>query len=220
MSIATTMYPRSHGWTPDLPVNGWTSNQPAATGQFIGTTQIVGLLMAGAAVITSFNGPSDNTQQLRIRNNSPIAPYNIVPVRIERSSIEDLQRIREVLSPAISDLAASLHVSRQSVYNWINGDPIADGNAAKLQDLAKAADILAAEGFAADHTVLRRKFSQGRTLLQLVRDGESAVTAMSILVQDLKKTAAQKSQVKAIFEQRPNSVATADFDLPAPNDAL
>lgn len=55
-------------------------------------------------------------------------------------------RIREVLKPAVSDLATTFGVSRQSVYNWLNGEPVADENAAKLQGLAQAASVLAHEG--------------------------------------------------------------------------
>jgi DNA-binding phage protein len=62
---------------------------------------------------------------------------------------ENLARIREVLGPSMSDLATTFGVSRQSVYNWLDGEPIAAENAAKLHDLAlalEATDLLAREG--------------------------------------------------------------------------
>jgi transcriptional regulator with XRE-family HTH domain len=135
-----------------------------------------------------------------------------------RTPSEDLSRIREVLNPAVSDLATTFGVSRQSVYNWLNGEPVADENAAKLQDLAQAADVLAHEGVTINSALMKRKFTSGRTLMQVAQAGESAREAALLLVQLHKREAVQRERMNARFANRAKTPASADFDLAAPND--
>ena len=131
---------------------------------------------------------------------------------------DDLARIREVLKPAVSDLASTLGVSRQSVYNWINGETIADGNAAKLQDLAEAADLLALEGVTVNAALLKRKFSNGRTLMQVAQSGGSAKEASRQLAHIHKQETAQYKRMESRFANRARTAPSADFDLPSAND--
>ncbi|MDN7945967.1 hypothetical protein QZM79_18320 [Burkholderia multivorans] len=135
-----------------------------------------------------------------------------------RTPVEDLARIREVLRPAVSDLAATLGVSRQSVYNWLNGEQVADENAARLRDLAQAADVLAREGVDVNAALLKRKFANGRTLMQVAQAGESARDAALVLVQIHKREAVQRERMNARLSNRARTPATADFDLPPSNE--
>ena len=136
---------------------------------------------------------------------------------LARTPAENLLRIRQVLNPAVSDLAMTFSVSRQSVYNWLNGDPVADENAAKLQDLAQAADVLAHEGVTINAALLKRRFANGRTLMQVAQAGESARDAALALVQIHKREATQRERMNARFANRAKTPASADFDLP-PSD--
>jgi transcriptional regulator with XRE-family HTH domain len=147
-----------------------------------------------------------------------LAPtVDLAPVR---RPAEDLARIREVLKPAVSDLATTFGVSRQSVYNWLNGEQVAEENAAKLQDLAQAADVLAHEGIAVNAALLKRKFANGRTLLQVAQAGGSTRDAALQLVHIHKREATQRERMAARFANRGKTAPSADFDLPsASNDA-
>jgi transcriptional regulator with XRE-family HTH domain len=178
---------------------------------------------AGAALTSIGTGGGLSVEHVR-RNADRLhhgaATVEVVEVPNFRSPIEDLVRIREVLKPAVSDLAGTLNVSRQSVYNWLNGEPVAEENAAKLQDLARAADVLAHEGISVTPTLLKRKFAQGKTLLQVAQAGGSARDAAMRLAQIHKSEAAQRERINARFANRPKSRETADFDLPPPNDLI
>ena len=135
-----------------------------------------------------------------------------------RTSSEDLARIREVFSPAISDLATTLGVSRQAVYNWVNGEQPRVEFADKLGDLAQAADILSHEGIAVNSLLLKRKFANGRSLFQVSQGGDSARNAALLLVQILKRETEQRERMDARFVGRGKTPITADFDLPSAND--
>ncbi len=201
---------------------GWVTERPAATGGSLSLTHLIGWVATFGAAITSI-GTGGELSLEHLQQASSKAHYatpfaGVAEVVRVRAPSEDLARIREVLSPAISDLASTFGVTRQSVYNWLNGEPVADENAAKLRDLAQAADLLAHEGIVVNAALLKRKFANGKTLMQVAQAGDSASEAAMLLVQIHKREAEQRERMTARFANRAKTPATADFDLPAPND--
>jgi transcriptional regulator with XRE-family HTH domain len=206
----------------EMTYGGWVTDRPAATGVSSTVVRLVGWMAAVGAVLTSIGtGGELSIERLQrsVDEMHHIAPTAEVadgaPVR---TPAQDLTRIREVLKPAVSDLAITFGVSRQSVYNWLNGEPVADENAAKLQDLAQAADVLDHEGITVNATLLKRKFANGRTLLQVAQAGESARDAALQLVRIHKREGAQRERMAARFVNREKTPPGADFDLPSAND--
>jgi transcriptional regulator with XRE-family HTH domain len=171
---------------------GWVPERGTATGVTSTVVRLVGWVAAAGAALAAVGTGGE----LSIEHRAPT--IEVAEVELVRTPTENLTRIREVLNPAVSDLATTFGVSRQSIYNWLNGDPVADENAAKLQDLAQAADVLAHEGVTVNAALLKRKFASGRTLLQV----------------------AQRERMSARFANRPRTAPTADFDLPASNDQV
>lgn len=201
---------------------GWVTGRPAATGGSSTVVRLVGWMAAAGAALTGIGtGGELSIGQLQrsAHEMQYMAPtVEVADVASVRTPAEDLVRIREVLKPAVSDLATTFGVSRQSVYNWLNGEPVADENAAKLQDLAQAADVLSHEGIAVNAVLLKRKFANGRTLLQVAQAGESARDAARQLVHIHKRETSQRERMSAQFANRPKTHPSADFDLPSAND--
>lgn len=201
---------------------GWFNERSGATGSSLSMTKIVryGLFAATMLVSTGTGGtvlpPQQRAQSHTLSANSGQAPA--VTVIVARTPAEDLARIREVFSPAVSDLATALGVSRQAVYNWINGEQPKLEFTEKLSDLAQAADVLSHEGFAMNSILLKRKFANGKNIFQVAQVGESARNASLLLVQILKRETEQRERMDARFTGRVKTPATADFDLPASND--
>ncbi len=203
---------------------GWTTERPDATGGTSSLIRFVGwMAVAGVALTNIGTGGHLSAEQLQrgaqqVQYATPAPVTEMAEVEQARTPGEDLARIREVLRPAVSDLATTLGVSRQSVYNWLNGEQVGEENAARLQDLAQAADVLDHEGVAVNAALLKRKFANGRTLMQVAQAGESARDAALMLVQIHKREAAQRERMSARFSNRARTPATADFDLPPSND--
>lgn len=201
---------------------GWVTDRPAATGVSSTVVRLVGWMTAAGAVLTGIGTGGELSiahLQRSAHEMHHMAPVvEVADVAPVRTPAEDLVRIREVLKPAVSDLATTFGVSRQSVYNWLNGEPVAEENAAKLQDLAQAADVLDHEGITVNAALLKRKFANGRTLLQVAQAGESARDAALQLVHIHKREAAQRERMAARFANRPKTAPSADFDLPSAND--
>ena len=201
---------------------GWVTVRPATTGDTSNIVRLVGwFVAAGAALSVIGTGGNLSLEHIQRGGLHGLYATNAVEVAVAddvRTPAEDLARIREVLHPAVSDLATTLGVSRQSIYNWLNGEQVADENAARLRDLAQAADVLAHDGITVDAALLKRKFVNGRTLMQVAQAGESARDAALMLVQILRREVAQRERMNARFANRAKTPATADFDLPAAND--
>jgi DNA-binding transcriptional regulator YiaG len=135
-----------------------------------------------------------------------------------RSTIACLLRIREFFTPSVSDLAATLGVSRQTVYNWQDGEQPKDALAVKLSDLAIAADVLAQANIQFTGAIARRKFADGKTLFQVVESNNSASEAARMLVRIIETEAKQRKVMEARMINRSTKTQTSDFDLPMAND--
>jgi transcriptional regulator with XRE-family HTH domain len=209
MSTATT-----HG--------GWVTDRPAATGVTTTLVRYVWWMTAAGAALTGIGTGGElsleHLQRSAQQAQHRVSAFEVAEIGQIRTPSENLSRIREVLNPAVSDLATTFSVSRQSVYNWLKGEPVANENAAKLQDLARAADVLAHEGVSINSALLKRKFANGRTLMQVAQAGESASEAALILIQIHKREAVQRERMNARFANRAKTPASADFDLPASSD--
>lgn len=207
--------------TDTLTYGGWVTGHHA-TGAPASMTKIVSWVATAAAVLATIGtgGEVLPAQFQRPVSHTQAIGTTLAEVSSIRSPLEDLARIREVLSPAISDLATTFGVARQSIYNWLNGETVAQENAIKLRDLAQAADLLAHENIPVNSMLLKRKFAKGMTLLQLAQAGESTREAASLLIQIIKRESAQRSRMDARFASRTKTPATADFDLPAASEQL
>lgn len=197
---------------------GWVTDRPAVTGVTSTIVRLVGWMAAAGAAL-SVVGTGGELSPGHLQRGVQQAQHMgavaaITEVDRVRTPSENLSRIREVLKPAVSDLAMVFGVSRQSVYNWLNGDPVADDNAKKLEDLAHAADVLVHERVNINAALLKRKFANGRTLMQVAQAGESARDAALMLAQISKREAEQRERMLARFATRPKTAASEDFDFP------
>lgn len=202
---------------------GWVTHRPDATGVTRPLARWAQGLMPAAIATAMVLGTGGELSPEHLQHwvrqaQHPDPASALARVQQVRSPGEDLSRIREVLKPAVSDLATTFGVSRQSIYNWLNGEPVAQDNAAKLQDLARAADVLAHAGMVIDAALLKRKFANGRTLLQVAQAGQSARDAALMLVRIHQRESIQRERMRARFAHRAESPASTDFDLPAPGN--
>lgn len=202
--------------------DGWISNRPCATGGGVTFVRFAGCMTAAGALLTNLGTGGEISletyHQISQRINLVAPQVEGQPQEHIRTPNQDLIHIREVLKPPISELAQAFGVTRQSVYNWLNGESVSDENAARINDLARAADLMAHAGITTDSTLLKRKNTNDQTLLQVVRAGGSAVNAAHWLVNIHKREAVQRERMRAKFSARTKTPASADFDLPTSND--
>ena len=203
---------------------GWFSEKQISTGALSGVVSISKyFLVAGLLVCAGTGALSDDhnrLQQNRLRRpllSNPVANH-VAEAKYERTPVENLQRIREIIQPAVSDLAKCFKVSRQAIYNWQNGEQPSDENTAKLNDLALAADMFAESGKPLSGYILKRKIINGKNLFEAVQDGRSAVESARLMLDILGREAKQRELLSARFAGRSAPQSFADSDLMPAND--
>ena len=90
-----------------------------------------------------------------------------------RTAAQHLSNIRQVLNPAISDLAIAFGVSRQAIYKWLGDDvtPQPDKRERIIQ-LSRVADAFRDAGVSRASALLKMKAFDGRSLLDLLPEGK------------------------------------------------
>ena len=133
-----------------------------------------------------------------------------------RTAAQNLARIREFFRPTVTDLASLFGVSRQAIYNWQAGEPIAQQNEERLEQLAWAADILDAEGLAERPSAMRRKLARGKSFFDLVREGQPATQVAAMLASLIRKETAQREALSSRLAARLRKPIDAE-DVGAPH---
>lgn len=143
--------------------------------------------------------------------------YPLVQVADERpeaTALENLEKIRVVLNPSMSDLARALDLSRQSLYDWMGGGPIAAENAKKLKDLASVAELFEKEGLKASNQLLRREID-GKSFYDRVRSGDSTKVAGHLLVSVVRRETEQRRALNRRLKNRPPlTISVEEFGTP------
>jgi DNA-binding transcriptional regulator YiaG len=121
----------------------------------------------------------------------------IEQLAIERTPVEDLSQIREAFKFSVTDLASLFGVSRQAIYDWQSGKVIGPDNLIKLQDLARASDLIRAASVQNAAAVMRRKIRQGKTFIDIVKDGGDAEKAARDLVAMLRREGEERARLDA-----------------------
>jgi len=99
-------------------------------------------------------------------------PANDAPQTVQlQTAAKDISRVLEVLKPSISGLAKYLGVSRTAIYDWKSGKQINPANATRLDNFARAADIVAAANLQMSPVVRSRKLPSGMTLFESIASG-------------------------------------------------
>ncbi len=205
---------------------GWFSDRQASTGASSVLIAIPKYVLAVGLMVSAGTGAYaddlSRLQQHRLNGSiisNPVQNY-AVEATIVRTPAEDLERIREVLAPAVSDLAKCFNVSRQTIYNWLNEEQPTPEHAVRLQDLALAADLFAEAGKPITGTLLKRKVFNGKNLFEVIHDGGSARDAAQLLLQIVRRETSQRELLAARFAGYAKSRSSADSDLMAANDAV
>lgn len=90
-----------------------------------------------------------------------------------RSASDHLGNIRQVLNPAIADLATVFGVSRQAIYKWIGGEATPEPDKfERILSLSHAADAFRDAGITRVSSMLKMKAFEGRSLMGLAAAGE------------------------------------------------
>jgi len=134
------------------------------------------------------NGTGGNCSLQFYRERYGYRPFQI----IERKSTGEpvpvkpfarlMTEIKEGFGRTLTRLPTVFGVSRQTLYNWLDGETPKEPHQAKLVELTEAARVFAAAGFKPTSTLLDRTVAGGKSFLELIANGaDGAATARSLM---------------------------------------
>lgn len=105
-----------------------------------------------------------------------------------RSVAQHLANIREILSPSMSELAKDLGITRQALYKWLSGEnqPEDDVKTLVITNLSNIADAFSEAGIADAKMLVKMKAFNGRSLMDLVKEGEDWHKPVQLLIDESK----------------------------------
>lgn len=115
---------------------------------------------------------------------------------------ELMSEVKAGFGRTMSNLPAVFDVSRQTLYNWLNGDIPKEQHQKKLVQLAAAARIFVEDGFKPTSLALDRTIIQGKSFLELLREGADGRETAQRLVQIVKRGTASREKLNSLLENR------------------
>lgn len=137
-----------------------------------------------------------------------------------RSPSEHIENIRKVLDPALSDLAALFGLTRQAIYKWINGASSPDEtNLVRVVALSQIADRFRSEGIPRADYLVKMKIFAGRSLMDLVKDGEQTDQHLTTLIAEAKAMSdGYQRSGAADSKTRPSDAWKSSVSIPTANE--
>lgn len=139
-----------------------------------------------------------------------------------RAPFADLMReVKAGFGRTMSHLPAVFGVSRQTLYNWLNGETPKEQHQSKLEQLAAAARVFAGADFKPTALSLDRTIAQGKSFIELIGQGADGKETAERLIRIEKRGAAAREKLNALLGDRSFSRPdVADMGRPALNENI
>lgn len=148
-----------------------------------------------------------------------------VPFVVVRSSTPEavgapyagfMAEVKAGFGRTMSRLPEVFGVSRQTLYNWLNGDNPKSQYEQRIEQLAYAARVFDEQKFKPTTAMLDRTVSGGKSFLQLMSEGADGREAAQKLIRIVQRGAESRSKLDALLvgRKQSNSLA-ADFGTPS-----
>ncbi|NMG48990.1 hypothetical protein GO613_12850 [Azoarcus communis] len=155
------------------------------------------------------------------------SPFSIL--KIELAAVQDtyapytnlMKEVKAGFGRTISHLPAVFGVSRQTLYNWLNGETPKPHHQGRLVQLASAARVFTEAGFKPTALSLERTVAQGKSFVELIGQGADGKETAERLVRIEKRGADAREKLDALLGDRTLSRSdVADIGRPALNEDI
>lgn len=132
-----------------------------------------------------------------------------------------MKEVKTGFGRTMSHLPAVFGVSRQTLYNWLNGETPKEQHHDKLVQLAAAARVFIETGFKPTALSLDRTVAQGKSFVELIGQGTNGKETAERLVRIEKRGATARAKLDALLGDRiPLRPDVADMGRPALNEEV
>jgi hypothetical protein len=129
-----------------------------------------------------------------------------------------MQEVKVGFGRTMTRLPEVFGVSRQTLYNWLDGETPKEAHQAKLVQLAEAARIFSALGFKPSSLSLDRTVSHGKSLLQLLSEGGNGQEVARKLVRISHHATESRAKLDDLLGGRRIRPDVADVGTPTFNE--
>lgn len=153
------------------------------------------------------------------------SPFEIL--KVELAAAQDtyapytdlMKEVKAGFGRTMSYLPAVFGVSRQTLYNWLNGETPKEQHQGKLVQLAAAARVFTESGFKPTAPSLEHTVAQGKSFVELIGQGADGKETAERLVRIEKRGATAREKLNALLGDRtPSRPDVADMGRPALNE--
>ena len=155
------------------------------------------------------------------------SPYAILKVELAAAQdayapyTELMKDVKAGFGRTMSHLPAVFGVSRQTLYNWLNGETPKEQHQGKLIQLAAAARIFTETGFKPTAPSLERTVAQGKSFVELIGQGADGKETAERLIRIEKRGAVAREKLDALLGDRTSSRPNvAGMGRPALNEDI
>jgi len=127
-----------------------------------------------------------------------------------------LNKIRLIFNPTIDDLANTLDVSRQEIYDWINGKstPVPE-KFEQIRILSYVADVFRNAGITDRFIILKMKIFKGQSLIDLITKNQlQPIHVQHLISEVLKINAAYDRSGLSKLKAKPSDDWCSEISIP------
>lgn len=157
----------------------------------------------------SGTGGTEDVRFILLRQGySPFTVVNVEnPKPVEAATLhapfaDFMKNIQSAFGRTMSQLPAVFGVSRQTLYNWLDGELPRDKHKDKIVQLTAAADVFVDSGFKPTSLALERTVMQGKSFMALIGEGADGKEVAERLVQIEKRATDTRSKLNALLGEK------------------
>ena len=145
----------------------------------------------------------------------PLEVVSLVPRLQEAPYVKLMQEVKAGFGRTMSRLPEVFGVSRQTLYNWLDGEIPKEVHQAKLVQLAEAARTFSELSFKPTSTSLDRTVSHGSSLLKLIGEGADGREVAQKLVRVSLRATESRASLNELLGDRKARLHLSDVGTPS-----
>jgi transcriptional regulator with XRE-family HTH domain len=131
-----------------------------------------------------------------------------------------MQQVRRGFGRTMSRLPEVFGVSRQTLYNWLDGETPKLALQERLCQLAAAAKVFEDLAFKPNSTLLDQTLTQGQSFLQLMAQGQDGRPLAHKLIRVSARGQVARSKLDGLIGERKAQLGASDFGAPSLTEAV
>lgn len=146
--------------------------------------------------------------------------FAVVPrgrvANLSKPYVSLMQEIKHTFGRTFSRLTSVFGVSRQTLYNWLDGEVPKSSNQDRIVELAQAARVFNEHRYTPTTLDLTRTLARGRSFLDLIAEGDEGPATAKKLVNLIQRGLAARAKLDAVLAgNKPAALQPSDFGAPA-----